>query len=112
MQLFKNACFISCEDTNQIYTTMVEADGKIVYLGTDIPAQYEGCPQYDLNGACVVPAFADTHIHFESFSLFLSTLDSRNVSNFEELATRIKQYIESQKWDEDGGKGFQIVEKR
>ena len=24
----------------------------------------------------------------------------------------IKQYIESQKWDDDGGKGFQIVEKR
>ena len=24
----------------------------------------------------------------------------------------IKQYIETQKWDDDGGKGFQIVEKR
>ncbi|MBN2010221.1 amidohydrolase [candidate division KSB1 bacterium] len=93
MQLFKNANFISCENVNQIHNVLVEDKGKIIFLGDTIPEKFNNIPQHDLNGACVVPAFADTHIHFESFSLFHSTLDTRNASNFDELAALINKYI-------------------
>lgn len=38
-------------------------------------------------GKCVVPAFADSHLHFASFSLFLSTVDVRTVRDFCEMHT-------------------------
>jgi predicted amidohydrolase YtcJ len=93
MQLFENATFLSCEDKNQIHRVLVEDQGKIIHLGDSIPEMYSHATRHDLDGMCVVPAFADTHIHFESFSLFHSTLDTRSAANFDELAVLIEQYI-------------------
>lgn len=94
MRVFHNADFISCEENNSIYRVLIEDHGKIIYVGDTIPEAYVDVPHEDLHGKCVVPAFADTHIHFESFSLFHSTLDCRDASDFEELAAIIQTYID------------------
>jgi predicted amidohydrolase YtcJ len=93
MQLFQNASFISCEERSQICSVLVEDKGKIIYLGNSIPEKYGAIVRHDLNGMCVVPAFADTHIHFQSFSLFYSTLDTRIATDFDELAEIIRRYV-------------------
>jgi predicted amidohydrolase YtcJ len=95
MRLFENASFISCEDENRIHSILVEDGGRIVYLGDETPEMCRNAERFDLQGACVVPAFADTHIHFESFCLFHSTLDTRDARNFDELASMIRNHIET-----------------
>jgi predicted amidohydrolase YtcJ len=95
MQVFENASFISCEDANRIYSILVEQNGKIVYLGDSLPEKYGHATRHNLGGMCVVPAFADTHIHFETFSMFHSGLDTRNAGDFDALSRTIKEYIET-----------------
>lgn len=95
MRLFENASFISCEDENRSYTVLVEDGGRIVHLGDAVPEIYRNAEKHDLQGACVVPAFADTHIHFESFSLFFSTLDTRGARDFDELDSMVRRHIET-----------------
>lgn len=95
MKVFKNADFISCEDSNRRFNVLVEDDGKIAYVGDHIPEFYERARQIDLKGACVVPAFGDTHIHFASFAFFNAGLDCRHVKDFDELAVLIRKYVDS-----------------
>ena len=93
MQIFENGLFISCEDKNRISSVLIEDGGRIVFVGDVIPDTYRGIQKrIDMKGMCVVPLFADTHMHFESFSFFRSTLDIRHVKNFGELAAVIKRY--------------------
>ena len=93
MRVFKNADFISCEDNNRIFKFLVEKDGKIIFTGDQLPEGYAGVEQVDLKNRCVVPAFADTHMHFASFALFNSSLDCRDVGDFAELSDLINKYI-------------------
>ena len=92
MKIFTNADFISCEDDNRVFRTLIEDNGRIVHTGDTIPDNYADCPVENLNSKCVVPAFADTHIHFESFSFFHSSLDCRTASDFDELAGMIQTH--------------------
>lgn len=45
-----------------------------------------------MGGKCVVPAFADTHLHFASFALFQSTVDVRTARDFNEMGDIINGY--------------------
>ena len=90
MNIFKNAACISCEDDNRVFHTLIADKGIIVHTGDDIPEIYTRSPVENLDGKCVVPAFVDTHIHFESFAFFHSSLDCRTASDFEELAVMIQ----------------------
>lgn len=93
MKIFKNGNFISCEEKNRVFSVLVEDQGRIVCTGNHVPDKCKGAETIDLNGACVVPAFADTHMHFESYALFHSTVDVRNVKDFGEMDRLFKDYI-------------------
>lgn len=92
MTVFKNAVFISCEDNNKVFSVMVEDSGRIVYCGDSVPEKCSAANQVDLGGRCVLPSFADTHIHFESFALFRSTLDVRDAADFNDMACMFRKY--------------------
>ena len=92
MTIFKNAHFISCEPENREFSVLVEDKGRIVYCGDEVPSKYAACPTVDLQGKTVVPAFADTHIHFASHALFESTLDVREAADFDELGRMLRDY--------------------
>lgn len=93
MTVFTNATFISCEEQSRSFSTMVVDKGRICYTGDEIPTAYSKAKRVDLGGRCVVPAFADTHIHFESYALFLSTLDVREAKDLEDMARMVKTYF-------------------
>ncbi|MBF0119471.1 MAG: amidohydrolase family protein [Desulfobacterales bacterium] len=93
MKIYKNAEFISCEDNNRIFSILIEDKGKIIFSGNNIPDKYEKIESIDLGGKCVVPAFGDTHIHFESFSFFHSGLDCRNATDLDSLQKLIREYV-------------------
>jgi predicted amidohydrolase YtcJ len=92
MTVFKNARFISCEAKNREFSVLAEHKGQITFCGDEIPAQYTNAPVIDLGGKTVVPAFADTHIHFASHSLFESTLDVRDAADFVQLGQMLRDY--------------------
>ena len=92
MTVFKNAHFISCEAENREFSVLAEDKGRIVYRGDEIPAKYKSCPAVDLGGKTVVPAFADSHIHFASHALFESTLDVREAADFAQLGQMLRDY--------------------
>ena len=101
MQVFKNGVFISCEDKNRVFTTLVEDKGKIIFTGDEVPQEYESISNIvDLKGMSVVPAFADTHMHFESFALFRSTFDVRDAADFNDLGDIITTYSQNNKNEE------------
>lgn len=95
MRVFKNGQFISCEEENRNFSVLVEDGGKIVYTGDAVPDAYKQARVTDLKGKCVVPVFSDTHMHFESYALFKSTVDVRDCANFEAMGELLNAYIDS-----------------
>jgi predicted amidohydrolase YtcJ len=92
MTVFKNAHCISCEPENREFSVLVEDKGRIIHCGNEVPAAYTACPAVDMGGKTVVPAFADTHIHFASHSLFESTLDIRDAEDFAQMGQMLRDY--------------------
>lgn len=90
MIIFKNATFISCGIKNEIFHEMAVEKGRIVATGDNLRQQGM---VVDLAGATVVPAFVDTHMHFQSYALFHDTVDVRDVKDFHELRALIEEYI-------------------
>lgn len=52
-------------------------------------------PRIDLGGAVAVPAFGDTHMHFESFSTFENTFNISDAHSFDEAAAIVRTYAEA-----------------
>lgn len=92
MKAFVNGTFITCENDNRICSVMVVDKGKIAYIGDSLPEQYQSAKKVDVNGKCILPVFADTHIHFESFALFNGTLDVREAKDFNEMGKMFREY--------------------
>ena len=93
MKAFINGKFISGEERHSEFSVLVEDRGRIVYTGNDLPVEYGSAKKIDLEGKCVVPAFADTHMHFESYALFHGTVDVRDAKDFEEIAEMLQAYL-------------------
>lgn len=92
MKVLTNGHFISCDDENSCFSVMVIDHDKIVYTGDTVPESYSECPTVDMHGHTIVPAFSDTHMHFESFALFRTTVDVRDAKNFEEMGQMLRAW--------------------
>lgn len=95
MKAFINGKFISCQEQNKLFSVLVEDGGRIVYTGDNLPDEYASARRIDLGGRCVVPAFADTHMHFESYALFNSTVDVRDAKDFDEIGAMLRAYADN-----------------
>lgn len=95
MRAFQNGCFLPLDEQNKPFSVLVEKGGRIAYTGDTLPTEYQGCPATDLGGSTVIPAFADTHLHFASFALFNSTVDVRNAKDFADMGRILRAYADS-----------------
>lgn len=83
---------VTCDRRNSVYRFLAEDKGRIVMAGEHDPVTtgLEGAARATrvrLGSRAVVPAFGDTHIHFCSWSFFLSCIDVRGcTSNLEVIA--------------------------
>lgn len=93
--IYYNGTFISCEEDNRIFSVLITDGDKIVYTGCEIPSRFKESKRINMNGRCVIPAFSDTHIHFESFALFATTADVRDAKNFEDMGNILNAYIDT-----------------
>jgi len=95
MKVLTNGHFISCEDTNHCFSVMVIDKDKILFTGDRIPESYADCPSIDMHGFTIVPAFSDTHMHFESYALFKTTVDVRNAKDFEDMGQMLRDWTDT-----------------
>ena len=95
MKVLTNGHFISCDDENRCFSVMIIDRDKIIFTGDSVPDTYAGCKQIDMHGLTIVPAFSDTHMHFESYALFGTTVDVREAQNFEAMGRMLNDWIDA-----------------
>ena len=70
-------------------------DGKFVYCGSDAEAKAMADECVDLQGACVLPGFIDTHVHLYYFAENLSKLMLDHIKSMKELKEFIRDYAKT-----------------
>jgi len=90
---------ISLDSNNQIYQYLVEDQGRIAYLGDELPPEYgNGTPVIELGNRALIPAFGDGHLHFSSWAMIAATyFDVREAKDIPEIQTLIRDYLDKNK---------------
>jgi predicted amidohydrolase YtcJ len=84
---------VSCDREDRVHHYLVEDKGRILHVGEQLPARYEGEPREVLGGRALLPCFADTHLHFASYALFNAGLDVRSARDIPEMCERIRHFV-------------------
>ncbi len=84
---------LTCDSQNNIYRYLVEDNGKIVFVGDDLPAEYQGHRVRELGSRALLPSFVDSHIHFASMALFNAGLNVMAVRSNEVLKEKIREFL-------------------
>ncbi len=96
MKVYKGN-IITCNNSMDTYKYLVEEYGKIVYIGNSLATRYKGYIQEDLHDKALLPCFGDSHLHFSSYALFNSTLDLRDIKDFNVLKSKLLSYYDQNK---------------
>lgn len=78
---------------NEVFRYLVEDGGKIVFVGNELPSQYEKAEKVDLGSRALIPAFVDSHQHFASFSTFQAGLNVMDAESNVEIQSMIKDFV-------------------
>lgn len=88
---------ITCDEHNSIARYLVEDRGKIVYVGNDLPSKLNTGEKVSLGKQVLIPAFADTHIHFASFAIFHAGLNVMDARSNKEIASMLSEFVKKTK---------------
>lgn len=117
MKVYKGA-ILTCDSQNTVAKYLVEQKGRIVYVGDELPEKYAaalecgsgevagekgggvGASAYaaelvDLGGRALIPAFADTHIHFASYATFHAGLNVMNAQSNAEILNMLREFVKT-----------------
>ena len=94
MKCYKGA-ILSVNARDEVFNYLVEDKGRIVYVGNELPKQYEGAEIMDLGSRALIPPFVDTHQHFASFSIFHAGLNVMDAESNEEIAAMVADFYSS-----------------
>ena len=83
---------LTCDYNDTVAGYLVEQDGRIVYTGNVLPEEYNQAERVVLGNRALIPAFADTHIHFASFATFHAGLNVMNARSNAEILAMLKDY--------------------
>ena len=91
MKIYKGK-ILTVNKNDDVFHYLVEKDGRIDFVGDELPERYGGVEMIDLRNRVLIPPFADTHQHFASFSLFNSGLNVMDANSNDEILNMIKEY--------------------
>lgn len=83
---------LTCDSRDQVFRYLVEDGGRIVYVGDTLPDKYRSGSHITLGDKALIPAFADSHIHFASFATFHTGLNVMNARSNEEILRMLKVF--------------------
>lgn len=84
---------LTCDKNDSVVRYLAEQDGRIVYVGDILPEAYSNWERVELGSQALIPAFADTHIHFASFATFHAGLNVMNARSNAEILDMLKDYV-------------------
>jgi hypothetical protein len=84
---------VSCNAQNSQYRYLIEDQGKILFTGDNLLDEYNSLPRIALGERALLPAFADTHLHYSSYAFFAASLDVRQARSIEDILDLINQYV-------------------
>lgn len=88
---------ITCNEQNTVARYLVEDRGKIVYVGNELPSGINASEKVSLGKQALIPAFADTHIHFASFAIFHAGLNVMEARTNKEIASMLSEFVKKTK---------------
>ena len=80
---------LSVDSKDEVYKYLVEDNGRIIYIGNELPDAYKSVDTLSLGSRVLAPAFIDTHQHFASLSTFNAGLNVMEAESNEEIARMI-----------------------
>lgn len=83
---------LSVNRSDEVFRYLIENNGKIVYVGNELPEQYAAAERVKLGRRALVPAFVDSHQHFASFSTFRAGLNVMDAESNAEIADMIRDF--------------------
>ena len=92
MKIYKGS-ILSINNNDDVFQYLVEDNGKIVFVGNDLPEKFKEYSTIDLGNKALIPAFVDTHQHFASFSTFHAGLNVMNAKSNIEIKEMIKDFV-------------------
>lgn len=85
---------VTCDQYDHVYHYLVEDQGKIIYVGNELPVQYHSHDIIDLKEKALIPSFVDSHIHFASYATFHAGLNVMDARSNEEILNMLKEHIQ------------------
>ncbi|MBI9104935.1 MAG: amidohydrolase family protein [Spirochaetales bacterium] len=83
---------ISCDESDNIHSYLVEDKGRILFIGDSLPDRYNKESIIELGKKALIPSFADTHLHFSSFALFHSGINVSSARSNKEIIEQLRSY--------------------
>ena len=96
MKCFKGD-ILTVNKTDDVCRFLVEDNGKIAYVGDELPEEYKDAEIIDLGRGALVPSFVDSHQHMASFSTFQAGLNVMEAKSNEEILSMVKDFVSSSK---------------
>lgn len=93
MRCYKGS-ILTVNQNNDVFSYLVEDNGKIIYVGNKLPKEYQKAEMIDLKEKSLVPSFVDTHQHFASFSTFHAGLNVMDASSNKEITEMVRDFVE------------------
>ncbi len=87
---------ITCDENSNVYQYLVEDAGRILYVGNELPAVYQGNIT-ELGSRALLPAFTDTHLHFASMALFQTGINAMKMTSNQEIIEELSAFIKKSK---------------
>lgn len=88
---------ITINENDDVFGYLVEDHGKILYVGNQLPKEYEQAERIELGDKALIPSFVDTHQHLASFSTFQAGLNVMDAETNIELASMIQKFVNHSK---------------
>lgn len=85
---------ITVNKNDDVVRYLVEDKGRIVFVGNQLPAEYQNCERIELKEKALIPSFVDTHQHFASFSIFHAGLNVMEAESNEEIKEMVHSFVE------------------
>lgn len=84
---------LTCDREDHVYRYLATDCGRILHVGNDLPEKYAKAPRTVLGDRALIPAFADTHIHFASYATFRAGLNVMEARSNEEILEMLRAYV-------------------
>ncbi len=96
MKVYKGQ-ILTVNQNDDIFQYLVEDKGRILFVGNELPEQYQNQETIELGEQALIPSFVDTHQHFASYSIFHDGLNVMKAKNNKQIIEMVDEFVKKSK---------------